>query len=113
MWKEYVDMTRSPIADYRNYSYDIQAGTIMAGAFLSNFVPKDTAWIHLDIAGVDSLRYPSQTRYSGATGEILQSVFDFIQMRERPIYENSIKRITKETKIRKRVKKNKISNHIV
>jgi leucyl aminopeptidase len=87
MWKEYIEWTQSSIADYKNYSYDIQAGTIIAGAFLSNFVPKNTAWIHLDIAGVDSLSSSSQIRHSGATGEILQSLLDFIQTKERPIYE--------------------------
>jgi len=90
MWKEYIDMTKSSIADYKNYSYEISAGTIMGGAFLSNFVPENTAWIHLDIAGVDYLRSNTQSRYSGATGEILQTLFDFIQFKDSEIYENNL-----------------------
>jgi leucyl aminopeptidase len=90
MWKEYIDMTKSSIADYKNYSYEISAGTIMGGAFLSNFVPENTAWIHLDIAGVDYLRSNTQSRYSGATGEILQTLFDFIQYKDLEIYENNL-----------------------
>ena len=79
MWQEYVDLTRSHIADFRNYTYESKAGTIMAGAFLSNFIPKNTDWIHLDIAGVDNLRNNTSSRHYGATGEILRSVFTFLQ----------------------------------
>jgi leucyl aminopeptidase len=79
MWEEYVSLTKSNIADYKNYSYEIKAGTIMAGAFLSNFVPKDSNWIHLDIAGVDSLSHDTNMRGYGASGEILRSIFYFIK----------------------------------
>lgn len=79
MWKEYVDLTRSQIADYKNYSFESKAGTIMAGAFLSNFIPDKANWIHLDIAGVDNLKYGTDMRNYGATGEIMRSIFDFIK----------------------------------
>ena len=78
MWEEYVVLTKSNIADYKNYSKESRAGTIMAGAFLSNFIPKNTDWIHLDIAGVDNLSQETVMRNYGASAEILRSVFNFL-----------------------------------
>lgn len=78
IWEEYVDLTKSNIADYKNYSYSAQAGAIMAGAFLSNFVPMDTKWIHLDIAGVDNLSSSTNSRSFGSTGEIIRTLYSFI-----------------------------------
>ena len=78
MWNEYIELTKSTIADYKNLTYETRSGTIMAGAFLSNFVPEKTTWIHLDIAGVDNLKHDSIMRSYGATGEIMRSVFDFL-----------------------------------
>ena len=80
MWKEYIDLTKSQIADYKNYTFESKAGTIMAGAFLSNFIPDKTNWLHLDIAGVDNLKYGSVMRNYGATAEIMRSIFDFVRL---------------------------------
>jgi len=79
LWQEYIDLTQSNIADYKNYSYDAQAGAIMAGAFLSNFIPEKCKWIHLDIAGVDNLSQDSNTRSSGSSGEILRTLFTYVK----------------------------------
>lgn len=76
MWSEYLDQVDSEIADYRNYSKGAQAGAIMAGAFLSKFVPKNTSWIHLDIAGVD-LNEGDSKRSFGSTGEVFRTLYDF------------------------------------
>jgi leucyl aminopeptidase len=78
MWKEYVELTKSNIADYKNYTYGVSAGTIMAGAFLSNFIPENTNWLHLDIAGVDFLKSNTNNRFSGASSESLRSLFTFL-----------------------------------
>ena len=78
MWKEYVELTKSNIADYKNYTYGVSAGTIMAGAFLSNFIPENTNWLHLDIAGVDFLKFNTNNRFSGASSESLRSLFTFL-----------------------------------
>lgn len=86
MWEEYIDLTKSNIADLRNYTYESKAGTIMAGAFLSNFIPKKTNWLHLDIAGVDNLPHGSNIREYGATGEILRSLFDFLKNIDDEVY---------------------------
>ena len=87
MWDEYIHMTKSNIADFKNHTYESKAGTIMAGAFLSNFIPQNSNWIHLDIAGVDNLKHNSNTRYYGATGEILRTLFSFLQNFEKENYE--------------------------
>jgi len=87
MWDEYVYMTKSNIADFKNHNYESKAGTIMAGAFLSNFIPNNSNWIHLDIAGVDNLKDGSKYRHYGATGEILRTVFSFLQNFEKENYE--------------------------
>ena len=78
LWNEYVELTKSNIADYKNFSYNSQAGAIMAGAFLSNFVPEKTKWIHLDIAGVDNLPSDTSMRSFGSSGEILRTLFCYI-----------------------------------
>ena len=86
MWEEYIEQTKSKIADLRNYTYESRASTIMAGAFLSNFIPKGVNWLHLDIAGVDSLKYNTKMRHYGATGEILRSLFHFLKNINNEVY---------------------------
>ena len=78
MWEEYMEYTKSNIADYKNISYDINASTIMAGSFLYNFVPKNTDWIHIDIGGTSDISENTSTRYSGASGEIMRTLLDFL-----------------------------------
>ena len=65
--KAYDDLLKSRIADMKNVG-GRAAGSITAAQFLQRFVKEDTPWIHLDIAGVASVK--SETAYapSGATG---------------------------------------------
>ena len=78
LWDEYIRLTKSNIADYKNISYEISAGTIMGAAFLSHFIPKNVKWIHLDIAGVTLLKNASNTRQYGGTGESMRTIFSFL-----------------------------------
>ncbi|HSD29922.1 MAG TPA: leucyl aminopeptidase [Vicinamibacteria bacterium] len=48
--REYRDELKSPIADLKNVGGGGEAGTIVAGLFLQEFVD-GVAWAHLDIAG--------------------------------------------------------------
>ena len=66
-FKNYLN---SNVADYRNYSDDISAGTIMAGMFLAEYAPQNTPWIHLDIAGVAYKKY--------STGEPMLALYYFL-----------------------------------
>jgi leucyl aminopeptidase len=53
-WDEYIEYTKSNIADVKNLYFDDceKSSTFMATMFLSNFVPKylRDKWIHLDIS---------------------------------------------------------------
>jgi leucyl aminopeptidase len=86
MWKEYIDATKSNIADLKNTTYESKAGTIMAGAFLSHFIPPSSHWIHLDIAGVDNLKKNSSMRHYGASGEIMRTLFSFLEHFHQEVY---------------------------
>ena len=87
MWKEYIDMTKSKIADLRNHSSEAKASSIMVGAFLSNFIPNKSNWIHLDIAGTSYLDNETNTRFMGGTGEILRTLYQFLVNIEKESYE--------------------------
>ena len=52
IWPELAKEVKSDIADLKNIAKpSVLAGTIVAGAFLREFVPKDIPWVHMDIAG--------------------------------------------------------------
>lgn len=48
---EQEEELKSPVADIRNVHNARTGGTCFAGLYLSKFVPEDTEWVHLDIAG--------------------------------------------------------------
>ncbi len=51
--EHYLKAVESDVADICNISKKYcRAGTITAGAFLSNFVPENIPWVHVDIASV-------------------------------------------------------------
>lgn len=53
LWKHYTDkIKKCRLADLNNIGGDRYAGACTAAAFLREFVSADTAWMHLDIAGV-------------------------------------------------------------
>ena len=47
---EYADHIKSEVADIKNIGKPMQAGTIIGGLYLKNFVG-ETPWVHIDIAG--------------------------------------------------------------
>jgi leucyl aminopeptidase len=56
----------SEIADLAHCSSRPDA--LIAAQFLSNFIPKDSKWVHLDIAGVGFIEHDGLFAYKGATG---------------------------------------------
>ena len=67
IWKDFINSTKSDIADFKNMGSDRNGGTIFAGAFLSNFVPKDVNWLHIDLGG--DILFKDHFYYKkGATG---------------------------------------------
>ncbi|EBA16207.1 leucyl aminopeptidase [Roseobacter sp. SK209-2-6] len=65
--KAYDDQLKSRIADMKNVG-GRPAGSITAAQFLQRFVKDDMPWIHLDIAGVASVKSATSYAPKGATG---------------------------------------------
>ena len=65
--KAYDDLLKSRIADMKNVG-GRPAGSITAAQFLYRFVQDGVPWIHLDIAGVASLKTDTTLAPKGATG---------------------------------------------
>jgi leucyl aminopeptidase len=65
--KAYDDQLKSRIADMKNVG-GRPAGSITAAQFLQRFVKDGTPWIHLDIAGVASVKSETDYAPKGATG---------------------------------------------
>lgn len=63
----YDKMLKSRVADMKNVG-GRAAGSITAAQFLQRFVKDDTPWIHLDIAGVASVKTATAFAPAGATG---------------------------------------------
>ncbi len=65
--KAYEELLKSRIADVKNVG-GRPAGSITAAQFLQRFVQEGTPWIHLDIAGVASVKSDTTYAPKGATG---------------------------------------------
>ncbi len=65
--KAYDALLKSRIADVKNVG-GRAAGSITAAQFLQRFIKDDTPWIHLDIAGVASVKTDTKLAPKGATG---------------------------------------------
>ncbi|OIQ44895.1 MAG: leucyl aminopeptidase [Roseobacter sp. MedPE-SW] len=63
----YDDQLKSRIADMKNVG-GRPAGSITAAQFLKRFIKDDMPWIHLDIAGVASVKSATSYAPKGATG---------------------------------------------
>ena len=67
LWQEHKDDMKGTFADLQNISKSSTAGTITAGAFLSEFVPDDIPWAHIDIAGTAWEETPKAWMAPGVT----------------------------------------------
>jgi leucyl aminopeptidase len=63
----YDDLIKSDVADMKNVG-PRWGGAITAAQFLKRFVKDETPWMHLDIAGVASVKSPTTLAPKGATG---------------------------------------------
>lgn len=75
MWKEYGELIKSDIADYKNLG-GAYGGSITAGKFLEVFT--DYPWMHFDIAGPAYLKAPMTYRQTGGTGVGVRLMLDFL-----------------------------------
>lgn len=82
LWKHFTDEMTKKVrgADINNTAKTKGGGSCTAAAFLREFVPSDTPWLHLDIAGVmgpghDDLPYIP----AGMTGRPTRTLINFLQ----------------------------------
>ncbi len=73
------EQLKSPIADMRNTG-DRYGGAITAGLFLKTFA-KDTAWVHVDLAGPASVTSPRPSQPRGGTGFGVATIVDYLTHR--------------------------------
>jgi len=78
MVEEYKETLKTPYADLNNIGGKT-AGTITAALFLREFVPEETPWAHLDIAGPFLLEKNWKYYGEGATGFGLKMMIDLCQ----------------------------------
>lgn len=74
LFERYRSHMKSGVADFKNIGKPQNAGTIIGGLFLSEFVPKTVPWVHIDIAGT---AYTGESRDyypAGATGVPLRTL---------------------------------------
>lgn len=72
--EEYADALKDKFADLKNTGSD--AGAISAALFLQEFVPEETAWAHLDIAGTAFVSKKWKYTEYGATGFGVQTLIE-------------------------------------
>lgn len=70
---EMDDMLKSDVADLKSTGAR-WGGGLSAAAFLRNFVPDDTAWAHLDIAGTAFCEKPYDEVAKGGTGVAVRTL---------------------------------------
>ena len=80
VWPDYRDNLKSDWADMRNTG-GRTAGTVNAGVFLQEFVPKGVPWAHLDIAGVAHFEKEHAGYDAGATGFGIALTIEFLRQR--------------------------------
>jgi len=80
LWPEYRDNLKSEWADMKNTG-GRAAGTINAGVFLKEFVPKDVPWAHLDVAGVAHFEKDQSGWPAGASGFGVALTIAFLKRR--------------------------------
>ncbi|MBL6991207.1 MAG: leucyl aminopeptidase [Bacteriovoracaceae bacterium] len=81
---EFRDSVKSEIADLKNVGKNRYGGSCTAAAFLENFVSKDVAWAHLDIAGIatDQTHLP-YCPSKGASGLMVRTLVHFLTSYEK------------------------------
>jgi leucyl aminopeptidase len=72
----YKDSLKSDIADIKHCN--TRPDALCAGAFLREFIPEKTNWLHLDIAGVGFLEADGLWAYKGASGFGVKGLMRFL-----------------------------------
>ncbi|HET6546253.1 MAG TPA: leucyl aminopeptidase family protein [Rhodanobacteraceae bacterium] len=79
LWRPYLAMLESSVADLANSGSSRHAGAITAALFLERFVPASQAWAHLDVYAWNDSDKPGHPRGGEAQG--LRACFEFLERR--------------------------------
>ena len=79
MGKAWRDMLESDIADIKNIGGGRYGGSTTAAEFLYEFIDKDRAWAHLDIAGTVWSESGKPTSPKGAVGFGVRTLYNFVK----------------------------------
>ena len=79
LWRPYLPMLESHVADLANSGASRHAGAITAALFLERFVPESQAWAHLDVYSWNDTDKPGRPRGGEAQG--LRAYFRYLQQR--------------------------------
>ncbi len=74
LFERYRSHMKSWVADLKNIGKPQNAGTIIGGLFLSEFVPREINWVHIDIAGTAFTSEHRDYCPVGATGVPLRTL---------------------------------------
>ena len=77
--KEYKSQIKGQVGDLRNIGAGSGAGATIGALFLEEFVPKNTRWAHLDIAGPAFLSKGGDYSVAGATGFGVRTLVNFLE----------------------------------
>jgi len=79
LWKPYLGMLDSKLADTVNAGASRQAGAITAALYLQRFVPDRLAWLHLDVYAWNDADRPG--RAAGGEAQSLRAYFAWLSSR--------------------------------
>ena len=79
LWRPYLTMLDSYMADLANSGSSRHAGAISAALFLERFVPESTPWCHLDVYSWNDADRPGRPRGGEAQG--LRAYLEFLRVR--------------------------------
>lgn len=79
LWRPYLTMLDSHVADLANAGASRHAGAITAALYLERFVPETQAWAHLDVYAWNDSARPGHPRGGEAQG--LRACFEFLRRR--------------------------------
>jgi leucyl aminopeptidase len=79
LWRPYLAMLDSHIADIANSGASRHAGAVTAALYLERFVPESIAWTHLDVYSWNDTDKPGRPRGGDAQG--LRAHFEFLRQR--------------------------------
>ena len=78
LWSEYEEIIKSDVADVKHLTLDMDAGVIIGGVFLKQFV-KDVPWAHVDIGATVNVKQDKGYKVKGATGFGVLLFLDFLK----------------------------------